>query len=65
MARSTWHAYYFDSFDRSAPAARMATIEAANEDGAVVPADAQDAGARLNRELNGISDAMSAAQLCV
>jgi hypothetical protein len=32
MARLTWHAYYFDSFDRSAPAARMATIEAASED---------------------------------
>jgi hypothetical protein len=34
MARSTWHAYYFDSFDRSAPVARTAIIEADNEDDA-------------------------------
>jgi hypothetical protein len=34
MARSTWHAYYFDSLDRKSPVARMAIIEADNEDDA-------------------------------
>jgi hypothetical protein len=34
MARSTWHAYYFDSFERTAPVARTAIIEADNEDDA-------------------------------
>jgi hypothetical protein len=34
MARLTWHAYYFDSLDRKSPIARMAIIEADNEDDA-------------------------------
>ena len=34
MARSTWHAYYFDSLDRTSPVARTAIIEADNEDDA-------------------------------
>ena len=34
MAKSTWHAYYFDSLDRTAPVARTALIEADNEDDA-------------------------------
>jgi hypothetical protein len=34
MARSTWHAYYFDTLDRSSPVARTAIIEADNEDDA-------------------------------
>jgi hypothetical protein len=34
MTNMTWHAYYFDTFDRSAPAARTAIIEAESEDDA-------------------------------
>jgi hypothetical protein len=34
MARLTWHAYYFDSLDRTSPVARTAIIEADNEDDA-------------------------------
>ena len=41
MARSTWHAYYFDSLDRKSPVARMAIIEADNEDDAGKMAVAQ------------------------
>jgi hypothetical protein len=41
MARSTWHAYYFDSLDRKSPVAWMAIIEADNEDDAGKMAIAQ------------------------
>jgi len=34
MTNLTWHAYYFDTFERSAPAARTAIIQAASEDDA-------------------------------
>jgi hypothetical protein len=34
MAKLTWHAYYFDSLDRTSPIARTAIIEADNEDDA-------------------------------
>jgi stage III sporulation protein SpoIIIAA len=34
MAKATWHAYYFDSFDRSSPASRTAIIEAESEEAA-------------------------------
>jgi hypothetical protein len=34
MAKLVFHAFYFDSFDKAAPAARTAIIEAENEDDA-------------------------------
>jgi hypothetical protein len=34
MAKLVFHAFYFDSFDKAAPAARTAIIEADNEDDA-------------------------------
>ncbi len=34
MAKLTWHAYYFDSLDRTSPVARTAIIEADDEDDA-------------------------------
>jgi hypothetical protein len=34
MAKSTWHAYYFDNLDRASPIARTAIIEADSEDDA-------------------------------
>jgi hypothetical protein len=34
MAKLTWHAYYFDSLDRTSPIARTAIIEADSEDDA-------------------------------
>jgi hypothetical protein len=48
MARSTWHAYYFDSLDRTSPVARTAIIEADNEDDAGKIAIAQ-MGRCMNR----------------
>lgn len=35
MASIAWHAYYFDSFENSAPPVRTEVIESANEDDAV------------------------------
>jgi hypothetical protein len=34
MAKSTWHAYYFDSFDNTLPPTRTETIQAESEDDA-------------------------------
>lgn len=41
MAKLTWHAYYFDSLDRTSPVARTTIIEADNEDDAAKIAIAQ------------------------
>jgi hypothetical protein len=48
-AKVTWHAYYFNSLDRTSPVARTAIIEADNEEEAGKNCDSSDGALHARR----------------